>query len=158
MDEIISSEPSPTSPVTPGITAPESFASQQPSALTGMAALGELLVVVDERHAPRVLSVSSYDNTRQAGPAQLELSTHSCALMGASALDRPADPKTRFFTWSAEGQVLFWDLYGHRIDEMQVELEQLPAATDEFRNELRVVRASPTAEIFVSGDRFGVMR
>jgi hypothetical protein len=78
--------------------------------------------------------------------------------MGASALDRPADPKTRFFTWSAEGQVLFWDLYGHRIDEMQVELEQLPAATDEFRNELRVVRASPTAEIFVSGDRFGVMR
>ena len=63
-----------------------------------------------------------------------------------------------FCTWSRSGHIMFWDVDGKLRLSQHIGIDQLGREVDEYSNELRVVRASSSAEHFVSGDKLGVLK
>ena len=118
--------------------------------------MGGFLVITDPRHAPKVLSIISDVDVPEVGPTRMEVPGHSSASMGVCVLMQPNESGGHFYSWSTDGQVLVWDQKGIKVDEVNIELEQL--INDDYENELKVVRASPKNDFWVSGDRFGVLR
>lgn len=53
---------------------------------------------------------------------------------------------------------MFWNLDGVTRGEFQVELEQPMESEDDVANELKVVRVSEDGSMFVTGDKYGVLR
>lgn len=87
-----------------------------------------------------------------------DLPAHKDACLGVRSLPPNHDSEAAFFTWSAGGAVLFWNLDGICKAEFQIEVEQPTDADDEVLNELKVVRVSKDGGFFVSGDKYGVLR
>lgn len=87
-----------------------------------------------------------------------ELSAHKIAVLGVRLLPKGNAFGADFFTWAADGVVMFWNTDGECQKEFQVEVEQ-PAENDEdVSNELKVVRVSQDGDFFVAGDKYGVLR
>lgn len=87
-----------------------------------------------------------------------ELPAHKDACLGVRLLPQNRFSDALFFTWSAGGAVLFWNLDGVTRGEFQVELEQPMESEDDVPNELKVVRVSEQGDLFVTGDKYGVLR
>jgi WD40 repeat protein len=62
-----------------------------------------------------------------------------------------------YFTWAADGTILFWNVDGTFKDSLHVALEQIEGL-DALPNELRTVHASADASFLVTGDKYGVLR
>lgn len=62
-----------------------------------------------------------------------------------------------YFTWSASGQVLFWDRSGVLLQSGQLVLEQINHVDEDLLNELKVVRSLPRSNCYVAGDRLGIL-
>jgi hypothetical protein len=85
------------------------------------------------------------------------LQAHGDSVLGVAALRKPNIPGASFYTWSAEGSVLFWGEDGICTDSLGVRLEQLNSSELE-QNELKTVRASVDASYLVTGDKYGILR
>lgn len=126
--------------------------------LIAIAVMAGHLVTLDSNHHLEALSIAESEGHPRAGPVRLRFPAHPQAVMGVSTLQQTSSAGAIFFTWSADGRVLFWNLQADQVDEMEVELEQLPTGEENLFNELKVVRASPEGDFFVSGDKYGVLR
>ncbi|KAI9882239.1 MAG: Cytoplasmic glyoxalase II [Watsoniomyces obsoletus] len=161
ISQIMSSRDGKKSPVKELPSPTNTSSPLQASSVTGIAATVDFLVVTDSGHAPRVLSIiqgMGEGEIPAAGASKVELAAPGGALLGASVLALTGTSTSPlFFTWSAEGQILFWDVDGNKTDEIKIELEQFRTIDDDF-NELKVVRASPDNEFYACGDKFGVLR
>jgi WD40 repeat protein len=114
------------------------------------------LVTIDSDHYIRAVVTSAQDTVSQQRSVVLELPAHGDAVMGVKSFSQENQLQCQFFTWSAKGSVLIWDLHGTCRASLTVKLEQQPehGAT----NELVVVRALSQGAYFVSGDKYGVLR
>ena len=115
------------------------------------------LVTIDSNHTIKISSIMSSEALPGPGSSALELAAHGEGVLGVNTFDRPMQSGAVFFTWSLSGHVLLWNLQGDKVDEFSIEIDQL-ADHDVSYNELRVVRASPATEFFLSGDRLGVFK
>lgn len=154
--EIISSRRSCPSPVLHDC--PNGISNPCASPVVGIAVVADLLIVTDSKHAPRIFGVVDRDGVAVPGPARLESLAHGGPVMGTSVFERVPKSGAQFLSWTADGQVFCWDGQGSKMDELQVELEQVAPTEDDFNNDLKVMRASPFNDCFVAGDRFGVLR
>jgi hypothetical protein len=123
-----------------------------------MGRLGDCLITVDSQHSIRLTKMKPSDADLNLNSAHVELQAHREAVKGVKLLPRSSQNNAAFFTWSSDGSVLFWDFQGRHQGSMSVELEQFPISDEDLPNELRVMQASPDAEFYVSGDRYGVLR
>ncbi|KAI9826175.1 MAG: hypothetical protein M1819_007431 [Sarea resinae] len=151
----------PRTPTTPSSRpgSPRKFHSNDHVAdLVAMGSMGDHLVTVDTKHAIKIIDVKPDMGVPQAGSPLLQLPAHPDAVRGVRILPETNNFGSSFFTWSAGGIILFWSVDGTFRGEMGVELEQLLTSEDDIPNELKVVQASPKADFFVSGDKYGVLR
>lgn len=122
------------------------------TAVTTLGALQDHFVVLDAdcncalvRFAPSEPSISRF------------FASHGDSVRGLQLLHAQGDG-LKYFTWSAAGQVMFWDSSGKLLRAGQVAVHQMPNADDEFPNELKVVRQISKSNCYVSGDRLGVLK
>lgn len=114
------------------------------------------VVTLDSDHCIRAIVTNAQNGRSQQGSVVLELPAHGDAVMGVESLSQGNQLLGHFFTWSAKGSVLIWDLHGKCRASFTVELEQQPEYGTS--NELVVVRALSQGPYFVSGDKCGVLR
>jgi WD40 repeat protein len=123
-----------------------------------IACLADLVVTVDSQRAIRLSHLCAFEDDAAVGDVAHTLPAHGDSVLGVSAL--PAHPNTldaSYYTWAADGTVLFWHADGDFRESLRVALEQ-PEGPDVMPNELRTVRASADASYLVTGDKYGVLR
>jgi WD40 repeat protein len=123
-----------------------------------IACLADHVVTVDSQRAIRLSHLCAVEDDAAVGDVAHMLPAHGDSVLGVSALSaHPNALDASYYTWAADGTVLFWNGDGTFRESIHVALEQLDS-TDAMPNELRTVRASADASYLVTGDKYGVIR
>ena len=126
--------------------------------MLAMASMLGHLFTLDSNHSLKIINMSTVNGVPTPSTVIRELPAHKNACLGVRTLPVPLESGATFFTWSADGVVLFWTLDGLCKEEFEVELEQPGEGEDDMPNELKVVRVSKNGDYFVTGDKYGVLR
>lgn len=127
-------------------------------AVNCIGSLSSHLVTIDATRGINVYLMAALNDDGELGHSQVSMPAHRDPVLGIASLEVPNDLSAEFFTWSSKGNVHFWDTQGTCRDSRRIDLEQLPGNEDGLANELKILRATPRMDLFVSGDRFGVLR
>lgn len=127
--------------------------------IVAMGSVDGHFVTIDSQHATKVFNLLSDDDKRLSCTTIHEFAAHRSPILGV----RPCRPlegfDVCFYTWSADGLILFWNSDGFCTRHVMIPLEQPShVREDEFMNELKVVRGFSELAYLVSGDRYGVLR
>jgi WD40 repeat protein len=124
--------------------------------MVALAPLGNHIAAIDTNRFIRLIKPPPPDT---AGPPEvaLQLPAHGGPVLGVRPFTAFKMAEANFFTWSADGTILFWDIDGSCKRTIDVELEQ-PDNFDEAQNELKVVRLCLSGNALVTGDKCGVLR
>lgn len=157
MKEIVPSTP-PESPSSSRSSSPFLPVGCRPAHVLAMASMLGHLFTLDSNRSLKMINMSTVDGVPVPNSLIRELPAHKDACLGVRLLPPNRFSDALFFTWSSGGAVLFWNLDGVNRGEFQVELEQPMENEDDVANELKVVRVSEQGDIFVTGDKYGVLR
>lgn len=127
-------------------------------AVTCLGSLSSHLVTVDATRAIHIYPMETFSAEGEPSHVQMSMPAHRDPVLGIAPLKTPNNLNAEFFTWSCKGNVNFWDTHGRFRDSRKVELDQFPGSDDDMANELKVLRATEDMDLFVSGDKFGVLR
>ncbi|KAF1917041.1 WD40-repeat-containing domain protein [Ampelomyces quisqualis] len=120
--------------------------------------LAHHVVTVDSQRAIRLSHLCAVDDDTVVGDVAHTLPAHGDSVLGVAALStQPNAMNASYYTWAADGTILFWNMDGSFKDSLHVTLEQLDVL-DAVVNELRTVCASADASYLVTGDKYGVLR
>lgn len=123
--------------------------------IVALAPFGKHTVSVDTNRCIRLIKPLPPD-VNNAPEVTLQLPAHGGPVLGVRPLMSSKALEATFFTWSAEGTILFWNSDGVLKKSINVEVEQ-PESADEALNELKVVRLCGTRNL-ITGDKCGVLR
>ena len=109
---------------------------------------------VDRNHT---MSVKKVENVEEQDPRTIlkQIDAHDTAVLGVSALQQPNKFGADFFTWACQGTALFWKLDGTCTHRLEIPLDQEDTPEIGDVNELKVLRASSSDDLFVFGDKLG---
>lgn len=124
--------------------------------MVALAPLGNHIAAIDTNRFIRLIKPPPPDTAGQPEVA-LQLPAHGGPVLGVRPFTASKMAEANFFTWSADGTILFWDIDGSCKRTIDVELEQ-PDNFDEAQNELKVVRLCLSGNALVTGDKCGVLR
>jgi WD40 repeat protein len=126
--------------------------------IDAIACLADYIVTVDSQRAIRLSHLCAVDDETVVGDIAHTLPAHGNSVLGVAALStQPNALNASYYTWAADGNVLFWNVDGSFKDSLTVTLEQ-PDGPDPLPNELRTVRSSADASFLITGDKYGVLR
>ncbi|KAF7898344.1 hypothetical protein EAF00_004790 [Botryotinia globosa] len=143
-----------TPPLSP-LPSDESNDEIDPGHLCAMGYAGGNFVTIDSRHTIEIWGKDDEDadhgfqNTLQ--PA------HGDAVMGVQLLPEINQMGAAFLTWSVNGSLAFWDLYGNSKGSITIGIDQV-SMEEEAANSCQVVRISKDALFLVSGDKYGILK
>ena len=124
---------------------------------TGVVAIGCTaghLITLDSSHISTFHRIPD-DDLKPPPNATESLQAHGSPALGVEALPQPNDYKSDFFTWSADGTILFWSDHGACTLVSQVPLMGANLDHSSSSNKLRVVKAWSSCGFFVAGDIVG---
>jgi WD40 repeat protein len=126
--------------------------------ISAIACLAEYIITVDTQRAIRLSHLCAEDDETRVGDIAHTLPAHGDSVLGVGALSaRHNVMGASYYTWAADGTILFWNVDGTFKDSLHVVLEQIEGL-DALPNELRTVHASADASFLVTGDKYGVLR
>ena len=141
----------------PAPISPRQIPKSKAPAIVSMGIISNQVITVDSTRAIRVCSLEEIDQGPIDEAAHISVPAHEDAVLGVGALKNPGSFSADIFTWSSDGVVSFWDLQGKCRATRQIEIELL-SRDDENTNELKILRAVEDTAMFVSGDKYGVLR
>jgi WD40 repeat protein len=115
------------------------------------------VVAVDANRFIKLLKSPS-DDTEARPDVARRLPAHGAPVLGVRPCHGSDQDDAAFFTWAADGTILFWTQDGTCKSTVNVELEQADGTDDGSINELRVVRTFSRGTTLVTGDKYGVLR
>jgi WD40 repeat protein len=139
------------------ISGSESPNSSTQTSVVALSLLGDYLVSIDEKRAISLIETPAIGDCYEA-TAVLRLPAHGGAVLGVRQLPKNDVLSASFFSWSADGTILFWDADGVCKRTFQVPLEQPDSSDPADLNELKVVRTLSSAGLLITGDKFGWLR
>ncbi|WEW57167.1 hypothetical protein PRK78_002629 [Emydomyces testavorans] len=143
--------------VTSSTERPQSPKLKKPSPVS-MGVISNYMVAVDSTRAIQVYPLISLNNCQANIPQKIDIPAHKESVLGIGAITvTNVHSGAQFFTWSSNGAVSFWDLEGKCYATQKVDIEQISGNGDE-PNELKILRATEDMNLFVSGDKYGVIR
>ncbi|KAF9893722.1 hypothetical protein FE257_009891 [Aspergillus nanangensis] len=144
----------------PSETSRQSSPEQRPKgpALICMGSLTSHLVTVDATKAIHIYPMESLGDDHEQTQVETTMSAHRDAVLGIRSLRTPNEWNANFLTWASKGTVNFWNVDGKCQGSRAVTLEQLAGNDNDLSNELKVLRTTDDLDLFVSGDKFGVLR
>jgi hypothetical protein len=140
-----------------GDASPISCTDDYENICVALAPLGQHVVTVDDRRIIRLIHPPS-EERKDGAISELQLPAHGGPVLGVRPLSKNDVLSAAFFTWSADGTILFWTADGVCKRQMTIELEQTDAINGAILNELRVVRTLSSSNVMITGDKIGVMR
>lgn len=149
LDDLLAPNTPPESP-TPR---KDSISTSEVGHLCAMGYAAGTLITIDSKHSIEIMSPGSAPETLNS-----PFAAHDDAILGVRLLSQPNDMDAAFFTWSANGTIVFWDLDGNSKKSINVEIEHMAPAEDDFVNQCLIVRSSKGAKFLIIGDRYGVLR
>lgn len=127
--------------------------------VVALAAMFGHIFTLDSNHSIKIISMKPMGGVFIPDTTVRELPAHRDAVMGVRLVPPTSNLDAAFYTWSAGGMVIFWDMQGCLKGQFEVELEQLVDPDEDMLvNELKIVRVSKRGDFFVSGDKYGVLR
>lgn len=131
----------------------------QAAHIVSMVPLGSDIIVLDSFHGMQLVRPFANDQDSLASSSVTKrLLAHGAAVLGVQAAPCPTSFDFSFFTFSADGVVLFWDYAGASVKDLQIPLEQVNSLNDDLINELKVVKSLKDCKTLITGDKLGVMR
>lgn len=127
------------------------------NAVVALSQIGDFLVSIDEKRAISLIETPAVGECSEP-TVVLRLPAHGGPVLGVRRLAKNDVLSASFFTWSADGSILFWDASGVCKRTFQVPLEQPDYADPSDVNELRVVRTLTSAGLLITGDKFGFLQ
>ncbi|RAK97226.1 WD40 repeat domain-containing protein [Aspergillus ibericus CBS 121593] len=127
-------------------------------AIVCFGSLGSHVVTVDSTNAINIFSSDHLCQDVDQRDAQISICAHRDGVLGIRPLTVPNPLEAEFFTWSRKGAVNFWNTEGKCKDSRMIALEHPAGHDEDICNELKVVRTTNDMDMFVSGDKFGVLR
>ncbi|EFE35844.1 WD repeat protein [Trichophyton benhamiae CBS 112371] len=127
------------------------------ASIVSMGIIDTHMITVDSSRTLRICPLDPLSKDNIESVADVSVSAHRDSVLGISTVETPNSKSSDFFTWSCGGTVRFWNVNGTCCDTYKVDLEQI-SDEDEDANELKVLRATGGIKMFVSGDRYGVVR
>ncbi|KAM5464289.1 hypothetical protein MauCBS54593_007108 [Microsporum audouinii] len=127
------------------------------AAIVSMGIINTHMITVDSSRTLHICPLDPLSKDNIESVADVSVSAHRDSVLGISTVETPNPKSAEFFTWSCGGTVRFWNVKGTCCDTYKVDLEQI-SDEDEDANELKVLRATGGIKMFVSGDRYGVIR
>lgn len=133
--------------------------SQSGDGLIAMAFLSENLVTIDTRRSidiwgPDHIPASANDNDNRIpipGPGD--------PIVGIGKLVVTDSEAETFFTWSGSGSIRIWDMDGKVVSSLNMPIEQPDVVNDlDLVNQIVVVKATRNGNLFIAGDKLGVLR
>jgi WD40 repeat protein len=128
-----------------------------PAPFLAMAPFVDHVVAVDANRFIKLLKSPSDDAEARPDVAR-RMPAHGAPVLGVRPCHGSDQDDAAFFTWAADGTVLFWTQDGTCKSTVNVELEQADGTDDGSVNELRVVRVFSKGTTLVTGDKYGVLR
>ena len=119
----------------------------------GSLSMGRLFTV-DRNHTMCIKKAEKVEE-QDSSSILKQIDAHDTAVLGVSALQQPNKYSADFFTWASQGTALFWKLDGICTHRLEIPLDQEPTPETGDANELKVLRASSSGDLFVFGDKFG---
>ncbi|KAL4956902.1 WD40-repeat-containing domain protein [Aspergillus filifer] len=133
------------------------FKSREP-AITCIGSITSHLVTVDGSKAINIYPMEKLNDEGDQCDTGNTMPAHRESVLGIGPLKAPNRLEADFFTWSSRGVVRFWNIRGECCDSQTISVEQIPGSEDNTQNGLKVLRADEEMDIFVSGDKVGVLR
>ncbi|KAL1652717.1 hypothetical protein SLS61_004699 [Didymella pomorum] len=135
--------------------------------INAIGCLTDHIVTVDSQRAIRLShlcatlhdsssAASAPDDEASIGDVIHTLPAQGDSVLGVRVLSGANNLDAAYYTWAADGTVIFWSQTGSTRRYLQVALEASPES--DLPNELRTVRASSDASFLVTGDKLGVLR
>ena len=150
LDDLLTPTTPPDSPSPRG----ETVSSNGAGHLCAIGYKAGTLISIDSKHSIE-LSASKF-TTAGSTPRRTPFPAHGDAVLGVRILPPNNYMNATFLTWSADGNVIFWDLDGRSKAMLKVEIEQLSTGDEDPVNQCLIVRASQLANLLViAGDKYG---
>lgn len=135
--------------------------------ISAIGCLTDYIVTIDSQRAIRLSHLCATSQDPSSATSQIDeeasigdvihtLPAQGDSVLGVRVLSRPNNLDAAYYTWAADGTVIFWSQTGSTQRYLQIALESSPEA--DLPNELRTVRASSDASFLVTGDKLGVLR
>ncbi|KAI2784119.1 WD repeat-containing protein [Daldinia loculata] len=128
----------------------------------GLFAIGfleENMVTVDAKRSIHIWGLDKVTDTLDLETPPIPMPGHQESILGVEALRRPTGFDADFFSWSASGQVILWDVEGKIKCSFQVPLEEANFEEEpDLVNQLNLVRATEGGKYFVTGDKLGIVK
>ncbi|OAL40614.1 hypothetical protein AYO20_00350 [Fonsecaea nubica] len=88
---------------------------------------------------------------------QPTFAAHKSVILGVRTLPDSA-AQGNFFTYSKNGEIKFWSSNGTLLKQENLQPDVAESRDDEFENELTQMRFLSPHDIFIAGDRFGLLK
>ncbi|KAG6011577.1 hypothetical protein E4U54_008017 [Claviceps lovelessii] len=133
--------------------------SQASAGILALGFLADKLVTIDSRQSIDVWDADYLPGQWPDAMAHIPIPGNGEPIIGVHPLYRPNKTNAAFVTWSASGNVTFWDLDGQIKLSIDVPIEQTEASWDPAEaNQLASARVSRSGKLVVTADRQGVVR
>ncbi|OAA41340.1 WD domain containing protein [Metarhizium rileyi] len=128
----------------------------------GVVALGFLsdkLVTIDSKQSIDVWSPDYLPGQHAKAMAHIPIPGHGEPIIGVHALHRPNKTNAAFVTWSASGNVTFWDLDGQIRLTLDVPIDNAQPDNElTLPNQLTCARTTKSGKLIVTADRQGIVK
>lgn len=131
-----------------------------PAVLVAMGFVQGQLVTVDSDRSINIWKEEMLPGTcAEASSSRTRLPGQNDPVLGIQSLTKTEESGPVFFTWSASGRILLWDLDGCVEENFDIAVDEAYTGNDiEPINQLCVVGADESGKLFAAGDRVGVLR
>lgn len=127
--------------------------------LSAMGFVQDQLVTVDSDRSINVWKAGMLPGESDEGSSFITLPGQNDSVLGVQSLANTDESGLAFYTWSASGKILLWDLNGCIKESFGIAVEEVDTGNElDPLNQLCVVRADDNGKIFAAGDKVGVLR
>lgn len=127
--------------------------------LDAMGFVQDQLVTMDSERSINVWKAETLPGESDEGSSFITLPGQKDSVLGVQSLANTDESGPAFYTWSASGKILLWDLDGCIKESFSIAVEEVDTGNEiDPLNQLCVVRADSNGKIFAAGDKVGVLR
>lgn len=127
--------------------------------LAAMGFVKDQLVTIDRDRSINIWNADMLPGANTAVPSGITLPGQNEPVLGIQSLAQTTASSAAFFTWSASGKILLWNLDGCVQESLDIVVDEVYSGNEiEPINQLCVVTADDSGKIFAAGDRVGVLR
>lgn len=133
--------------------------SQTSAGVVALGFLPDKLVTIDSKQSIDVWNPDYLPGQQVEVVAHIPIPGHGEPIMGVHSLYRPNKTNSAFITWSASGNVTFWDLDGQVKLTIDVPVDNTDADNDlVLPNQLTSARTTRSGKLLVTADRQGIVK